>query len=200
MIQLITPDRYGAFLGELAEMHRLRYRVFKQRLGWDVEVSGDMEFDEFDACLPAYLLQTDDQGRIQECVLLLPTTGPTMLPRYLPAVAGRTARAGVRYHLGEQPVRRRSLLTRREDGAQYRQSDVRAVRRHDRIRLDAPAHRHRHRDGCADGANSSAGRAGHCGVWARLGRSVRCSQSRAISKCLRNGSRASAKPAILRAE
>jgi pimeloyl-ACP methyl ester carboxylesterase len=36
MIQLITPDRYGAFLDELTEMHRLRYRIFKERLGWDV--------------------------------------------------------------------------------------------------------------------------------------------------------------------
>jgi hypothetical protein len=45
MIQLITPDRYGAFLDELGEMHRLRYRIFKERLGWDVEVSGDMEID-----------------------------------------------------------------------------------------------------------------------------------------------------------
>ena len=79
MIQLITPDRYGAFLDELAEMHRLRYRIFKERLGWDVEVSGDMEIDEFDACRPAYLLQRDDDGRIQGCVRLLPTTGPTML-------------------------------------------------------------------------------------------------------------------------
>ena len=79
MIQLITPDRYGEFLGELAEMHRLRYRIFKERLGWDVEVSGDMEIDEFDACRPAYLLQTDDNGRIQGCVRLVPTIGPTML-------------------------------------------------------------------------------------------------------------------------
>jgi acyl homoserine lactone synthase len=50
VIQLITPDRYGAFLDELAEMHRLRY--FKERLGWDVQVSGDMEVDEFDAYRP----------------------------------------------------------------------------------------------------------------------------------------------------
>ena len=79
MIQLITPDRYGAFLDELGGMHRLRYRIFKERLGWDVEVSGDMEIDDFDACRPAYLLQTDDEDRIQGCVRLLPTTGPTML-------------------------------------------------------------------------------------------------------------------------
>ncbi|MBI1370501.1 MAG: conjugal transfer protein TraI, partial [Planctomycetes bacterium] len=36
MMQLITPDRYGEFAEDLAEMYRLRYRVFKQRLGWDV--------------------------------------------------------------------------------------------------------------------------------------------------------------------
>jgi len=86
MIQLITPDRYSAFLNELAEMHRLRYRVFKERLGWDVEVSGDMEIDEFDACRPAYLLQTDDEDRIQGCVRLLPTTGPTMLRDTFPVL------------------------------------------------------------------------------------------------------------------
>lgn len=86
MIQLITADRYGAFIDDLAEMHRLRYRIFKERLGWDVEVSGDMEVDEFDACRPAYLLQKDDDGRIQGCVRLLPTTGPTMLGETFPVL------------------------------------------------------------------------------------------------------------------
>ncbi len=86
MIQLITADRYGAFIDELAEMHRLRYRIFKERLGWDVEVSGEMEIDEFDACRPAYLLQKDDDGRIQGCVRLLPTTGPTMLQETFPVL------------------------------------------------------------------------------------------------------------------
>jgi acyl homoserine lactone synthase len=86
VIQLITPERYGAFVYELSEMHRLRYRVFKERLGWDVEVSGDMEVDEFDVCQPVYLLQKDDDGRIQGCVRLLPTTGPTMLNDTFPAL------------------------------------------------------------------------------------------------------------------
>ncbi len=86
MIQLITPDRYGAFAHELSEMHRLRYRIFKERLGWDVEFSGDMEIDGFDACRPVYLLQKADGGRIQGCVRLLPTTGPTMLRDTFPAL------------------------------------------------------------------------------------------------------------------
>jgi len=85
MIQLITADCYGAFIDELAEMHRLRYRIFKERLGWDVEVSGDMEVDEFDACWPAYLLQKDD-GRLQGCVRLLQTTGATMLRETFPVL------------------------------------------------------------------------------------------------------------------
>jgi len=79
MIHLITPDRYGEFAQELAEMYRLRYRVFKERLDWDVQVSGGMEMDEFDALHPAYLLQRRGDGRIQGCVRLLPSSGPTML-------------------------------------------------------------------------------------------------------------------------
>jgi acyl homoserine lactone synthase len=86
MIQLITPDCYGAFMNELAEMHRLRYRIFKERLGWDVQVSGDMEVDEFDACRPVYLLQKDGNGRPQGCVRLLPTTGPNMLRDTFPVL------------------------------------------------------------------------------------------------------------------
>jgi acyl homoserine lactone synthase len=86
MIQLITPDCYGVFMSELAEMHRLRYRIFKERLGWDVQVSGDMEIDEFDACRPVYLLQKDGNGRPQGCVRLLPTTGPNMLRDTFPVL------------------------------------------------------------------------------------------------------------------
>jgi len=80
MIQLVTPDCYGECTEELADMYRLRYRVFKQRLGWDVESSAGMEIDAFDALHPVYLLQrAADDDRIQGCVRLLPSTGPTML-------------------------------------------------------------------------------------------------------------------------
>lgn len=79
MMQLITSDSYGFHLDELADMYRLRYRIFKQRLEWDVQVSGDMEVDEFDALNPCYLLQRSAEGAVTGCVRLLPTTGPTML-------------------------------------------------------------------------------------------------------------------------
>lgn len=79
MIQLITPSLYGQFAETLAEMHRLRYRVFKHRMAWDVQTSGDMEIDDFDALHPAYLVQLCDNGQVQGSVRLLPTLGPTML-------------------------------------------------------------------------------------------------------------------------
>lgn len=79
MLQLITPDCYGEFTDGLAEMHQMRYRVFKERLDWDVEVADGMERDHFDDLHPIYLLQRDRDARVCGCVRLLPTLGPTML-------------------------------------------------------------------------------------------------------------------------
>ncbi|WP_262047364.1 acyl-homoserine-lactone synthase [Bradyrhizobium sp. Bra78] len=90
MMQLITSNYYGQFTDDLGEMHRLRYRVFKNRLDWDVQISGDMEVDGFDALHPAYLLQRADDGRIQGCVRLLPSTGPTMLRDTFPVLLDGT--------------------------------------------------------------------------------------------------------------
>jgi acyl homoserine lactone synthase len=86
MMQVITADFYGAFAHELAEMHRLRCRVFKERLDWDVQTSGDMEVDEFDALHPVYLIQRASDYRIQGCVRLLPSAGPTMLRDAFPVL------------------------------------------------------------------------------------------------------------------
>lgn len=86
MMQLITVDHFGNFIDEIAEMHRLRYRVFRERLNWDVQVSGDMEIDTFDALRPSYLLQRGGHGHIQGCVRMLPSTGATMLRDTFPVL------------------------------------------------------------------------------------------------------------------
>jgi acyl homoserine lactone synthase len=84
MIQLITTEHYGNFIDEIAQMHRLRHRVFKERLDWEVQISGNTEVDEFDALHPAYLIQRASDDRVQGCVRLLPSTGPTMLRNTFP--------------------------------------------------------------------------------------------------------------------
>ncbi|MET4324021.1 acyl-homoserine-lactone synthase [Bradyrhizobium sp. RT5a] len=97
MIQLIAPEYYGEFVHELAEIHRLRYRVFKQRLDWSVETSGDMEIDEFDVLRPVHLLNRSTAGYIQGCVRLLPSTGSTMLRDTFPILLeGQPAHEAVR--------------------------------------------------------------------------------------------------------
>jgi acyl homoserine lactone synthase len=86
MMHLVTPSCFGTFSNEIAEMHRLRYRVFRGRLDWEVQISDDMELDEFDALQPHYLLQRAGNGRVQGCVRLLPTNGPTMLRDTFPVL------------------------------------------------------------------------------------------------------------------
>ena len=66
-------------------MHRLRGRVFKERLDWDVSVCDGLEIDQYDTFNPTYLLalkQTDVVG----CVRLLPTTGRNMLADTFPVL------------------------------------------------------------------------------------------------------------------
>ena len=79
MIQLITPPSYGEFSGTLVEMYRMRYRVFKLRMAWEVQTSGHMEMDDFDALHLICLTQVSESGQVQGSVRLLPSLGPTML-------------------------------------------------------------------------------------------------------------------------
>ncbi|OBP72555.1 conjugal transfer protein TraI [Mesorhizobium loti] len=92
MIERIAPGWYGAFADELHEMHCLRYRVFKERLDWNVSTTGGFEIDSFDSLKPHYLVLRDSAGRVGGCGRLLPSTGPTMLRDvFSRLLEGRTA-------------------------------------------------------------------------------------------------------------
>jgi len=86
MLQLVTPADYAHCAEALVEMYRVRFRVFKNRLDWDVAVDGDMEKDAYDDLDPIYLLQRSGDGELTGCVRLLPTTGPTMLRDTFPVL------------------------------------------------------------------------------------------------------------------
>ena len=88
MMQLITPAQYVEFADSIREMHRMRYRVFKERLDWDVQIINDMEIDKYDRMDPIYLLQRGFDGKVQGCVRLLPTNGPNMLRDRFSALLG----------------------------------------------------------------------------------------------------------------
>src|ERR1700682_6231836 len=62
------------------EMFRLRARVFRDRLKWDVHVANGKERDKYDDEGPVYLIYADDEARqVKGSLRLLPTTGPTLL-------------------------------------------------------------------------------------------------------------------------
>src|SRR6202035_5321191 len=91
MIRIVTKDNADRHVGHLYQMHRIRKTVFKDRLGWDVTVSGEFEVDEYDALGPSYLLSIDSYGTVNGCVRLLPTTGPNMLRDIFPSFVTKAA-------------------------------------------------------------------------------------------------------------
>ena len=69
---------------ELWAMHRLRTRMFRDRMGWDVPVLSGMEIDGYDALDPHYLIIGDGDNGVAGCWRLLPTLGPNMLKDTFP--------------------------------------------------------------------------------------------------------------------
>lgn len=66
--------------------HKLRARVFGERLGWDVTVRDGGETDEFDKLHPTYIVTTTDKGAVAGCARLLPAMGPTMVTDVFPSL------------------------------------------------------------------------------------------------------------------
>lgn len=62
------------------QMFRMRARVFKDRLRWDVDVENGRERDAYDSMDPLYVLSVDEcSSRLRGSVRILPTTGPHMM-------------------------------------------------------------------------------------------------------------------------
>jgi len=64
---------------DLWDMHKLRAKVFRERMGWEVPIISGMEIDGYDAIEPYYMLIREPGGVLRGCWRLLPTTGPYML-------------------------------------------------------------------------------------------------------------------------
>lgn len=71
-------------------MHQLRYRVFRERLQWDIPTFDGRERDHYDDCDPTFVLARDGR-QVVGCCRLLPTTGPYMLKDTFPELLGERA-------------------------------------------------------------------------------------------------------------
>ncbi len=81
---VVSPAEHAAAADLIDSMHRLRARVFRERLDWDVEVRRGREVDEFDSCEPTYILTVTRSHDVVGCARLLPATGPTMMSVLFP--------------------------------------------------------------------------------------------------------------------
>ncbi len=79
MIRVVQGHQRSAYPREMDAMHKLRRKVFHDRMGWDVAVVRDWEIDGFDVFDPLYLLSVDESDRVVGTLRLLPTTGFTMV-------------------------------------------------------------------------------------------------------------------------
>lgn len=71
---------------QLWEMHRLRTKVFKDRMGWEIPVMSGMEIDGYDALDPYYMMihEGEPTKELRGCWRALPTEGPYMLKDTFP--------------------------------------------------------------------------------------------------------------------
>ena len=86
MINVVSGTLHeGHFVQRFADpMYRLRYKVFHERLGWQVSVCSGKEVDEFDDEHSVYLVTTDQNDAVVGGWRLRPTTRPYMLSRVFP--------------------------------------------------------------------------------------------------------------------
>ncbi len=64
-------------------MHRLRYRVFKEQLGWDVPTENDREKDQYDTANSVYFI-VQNSNLVEGCMRAVPTSKPYMLDDIFP--------------------------------------------------------------------------------------------------------------------
>lgn len=103
-IDILTAGDRWRHLEVFDQMHRLRHRVFKERLQWEVPSVDGRERDAYDDLDAVYLLARDTGlrdaggrdtgGRVVGTWRMLPTTGPYMLadePAFRPLLEDRPA-------------------------------------------------------------------------------------------------------------
>jgi acyl homoserine lactone synthase len=77
--KITIEKRNNIDLDALSQMHRLRAKVFGERMRWDVSIISGMEIDDYDSLSPYYMLVRDEANELCGCWRLLPTQGPYML-------------------------------------------------------------------------------------------------------------------------
>lgn len=89
-VHVVTAVNRPQYLDEVEAMHRHRYRLFVDLMGWRALESPDrLDIDEFDNAHATYLIVLSDDGKVFGSARLMPTWRPHMLKNLFPEyVAG----------------------------------------------------------------------------------------------------------------
>ncbi|HEX2549434.1 MAG TPA: acyl-homoserine-lactone synthase, partial [Gammaproteobacteria bacterium] len=87
MIHIVQAGQAGK-TKYLIDMHRVRTKIFRDRMGWNVDINKmGLEIDEYDLPETVYILSTDKNDKVVGVWRFLPTTSPSMIrniwPQYL---------------------------------------------------------------------------------------------------------------------
>lgn len=84
MIKIIQPGQAGT-TRQLVAMHRVRTKIFRDRMGWDVDVDDmELEVDDYDLPETIYILHIDAFERVTGTWRFLLTDQPSMIRNIWP--------------------------------------------------------------------------------------------------------------------
>jgi len=85
MIECMTFTTAGEFGDALVDYHRMRYRLFIEREGWDIPHFDNLEYDQFDTPATVYLIKRrPETGEVMGGMRLIPTTQPYLAEHVWP--------------------------------------------------------------------------------------------------------------------
>lgn len=77
-MKIIATSNSKEYTSELSSMHRLRHKVFKERLNWPVNSINFMEFDQYDVDGAHYIVRKNEFDEIDATCRIMPTQRPNM--------------------------------------------------------------------------------------------------------------------------
>lgn len=83
-MRLLTGNQLELSSTVKTDMGQYRYRVFVEKLRWELDCEIGLEFDQFDRDDTIYVLAQDDEENIIGLARLLPTTRPYLLEDIFP--------------------------------------------------------------------------------------------------------------------
>lgn len=78
MILVVTSENKHLHLNKIQQYYRIRKQIFFDKLKWDVEVDGDLEYDKYDFMPNHYILSLDAAGTVLGGLRQMRTTHPTL--------------------------------------------------------------------------------------------------------------------------